>query len=222
MRRLIALTIVAALACASCGGDGDAPTQAEANASLCLHLGGLLAVINSPAYPVTQALGPDALAVDVRLLRQAGLDERAARVEELAAELERMHERNESAARVYLEDGFTPSTLAAIRSEIQGIDGVTIVGFESKEEAFKRFKELFHDQPDLIENTNPDALPASFLIRLPTAQSEDINQQLEAESGVEDVVPQLAVEEPGRLGVLDTLMQACAELALPGAAPKSP
>src|SRR3569623_430941 len=38
--------------------------------------------------------------------------------------------------------------------------------YESKDEAYKRFKEQFAQQPDLVNNVGPDALPESFRVEL--------------------------------------------------------
>ena len=40
------------------------------------------------------------------------------------------------------------------------------VVFESKEEAYERFKEQFKDTPEIVENTSPDVLPESFRVKL--------------------------------------------------------
>ena len=38
--------------------------------------------------------------------------------------------------------------------------------YESKQEAYKRFKEQFKDSPDLVANVTPDALPESYRVKL--------------------------------------------------------
>ncbi|MGB8651401.1 MAG: permease-like cell division protein FtsX [Mycobacteriales bacterium] len=40
------------------------------------------------------------------------------------------------------------------------------VFYESKQDAYKRFKEQFKDSPDLVDNVTPDALPESFRVKL--------------------------------------------------------
>ena len=43
---------------------------------------------------------------------------------------------------------------------------VKTVFYESKDQAYARFKEQFKDSPDLVANVNPDALPESYRIKL--------------------------------------------------------
>ena len=40
------------------------------------------------------------------------------------------------------------------------------VFYESKDQAYNRFKEQFKDSPDLVANVNPDALPESYRVKL--------------------------------------------------------
>jgi cell division transport system permease protein len=40
------------------------------------------------------------------------------------------------------------------------------VSFESKEQAYERFRELFKNSPDFVQGVQPDALPASFRVKL--------------------------------------------------------
>ena len=65
------------------------------------------------------------------------------------------------------------------------------VFFESQQDAFDRFQEIFRDDPDVAGVVEPDSLPASFRVALtdPT-QFEVIAQQFQAYPGVEEVVDQ--------------------------------
>lgn len=48
------------------------------------------------------------------------------------------------------------------------------VFYESKEDAYKRFKELFKDSPDLVNNVSPEALPESFRVKLKDPEQFDV------------------------------------------------
>ena len=68
------------------------------------------------------------------------------------------------------------------------------VYYESKEEAYESFTEMFRDQPELIESVEPDALPASFRVKLIDPQQFDaIRQRFESWPGVEEIVDQREV-----------------------------
>jgi cell division transport system permease protein len=70
------------------------------------------------------------------------------------------------------------------------------ITYESKDEAYERFNELFQNQPEMIENVSPGALPASFRIRLADPENFDvIADRFSGAPGVEAVVDQSAVFE---------------------------
>jgi FtsX extracellular domain len=69
-------------------------------------------------------------------------------------------------ASVFLEQGVTPAQREAVRRRIQSLDVVDRVWFESKADAYARFKVMFRDSPELLRNTGPSALPDSFRVRL--------------------------------------------------------
>lgn len=67
---------------------------------------------------------------------------------------------------IFLKDDVTQQQRDQLRSELEGMPDVERVYFESKEDAFKRFKEQFKDTPDIVANTTPDVLPESFRVKL--------------------------------------------------------
>ena len=69
-------------------------------------------------------------------------------------------------ASVFLEQGVTPAQREAVRRRIQSLDVVDRVWFESKADAYARFKVMLRDSPELLRNTGPSALPDSFRVRL--------------------------------------------------------
>lgn len=53
-----------------------------------------------------------------------------------------------------------------LNSDLHSTPQVATVFYESKQEAYKRFKEQFKDSPDLVNNVTPDALPESYRVKL--------------------------------------------------------
>ena len=66
---------------------------------------------------------------------------------------------------------------------------VKSVTYESKAQAYIRFKQIFANQQSLIQNVSPDALPASFRIQLNDAsQFNVVASQLEGQPGIAKIV----------------------------------
>ena len=88
----------------------------------------------------------------------------------------------------------TPEQQDELQDELESQDVVAEVFYESKQEAYERFTELFEDQPSLVESIDPDTLPASFRVRLEDPEQFDvIADQFENYPGVEEVVDQREV-----------------------------
>jgi cell division transport system permease protein len=88
----------------------------------------------------------------------------------------------------------TDEQLEALRSDLEAQPVVAEVFFESKQDAYERFTELFKDQPTLVESIEPDTLPASFRVRLENpALFGVIAEQFEAYPGVDEIVDQREV-----------------------------
>jgi cell division transport system permease protein len=67
---------------------------------------------------------------------------------------------------IFLSDDVTEEQRANIESRLDSSPEVKSFLYESKEEAFERFQQQFSQQPELVENTPPDALPQSFRVEL--------------------------------------------------------
>ncbi len=80
--------------------------------------------------------------------------------------------------------------------------------YESKDAAYARFKQMYRSAPDLVEATKPDALPASFRLKLkdPT-QFRQISTKYKQRPGVDDIVDQqqLLKKVFGILGSMQSL-----------------
>lgn len=66
---------------------------------------------------------------------------------------------------VFLRDDATAAQKDAIGAKLRAAHGVSAVRFESREEAYRRFKKAFEDRPDLVNNTRPEDLPESYQAR---------------------------------------------------------
>ena len=95
---------------------------------------------------------------------------------------------------IYLLDDISQADEDALREKLATMPEVDTFRYESKEDAYKRFLDLFSNQPDLIKNVRKDALPASFRVKLvdPDTQIDTIAAQLGQSPGVESVQDQRA------------------------------
>lgn len=111
---------------------------------------------------------------------------------------------------VYLTDPVNPDTVNSLTDTLNELPAVANVDFESKQEACDRFRELFANQPALVNNVDCDALPASLRIRLDDPeQYAQVEAVLQGQPGVDRIVDQsafldrlFAVTRVFRVGVL--------------------
>lgn len=89
---------------------------------------------------------------------------------------------------VFLRDEATPDEVKALDSQAKGMPEVDEVFFESKEQAFEEYKRMFKDSPAITENVDPNALPASYRIKLKDPNSaEAVASRLQGQPGVDEV-----------------------------------
>ena len=67
---------------------------------------------------------------------------------------------------IFLADGVTDQQRSAIEARLRSSPEVKHYIYESKAEAYARFKQQFSQQPELVQNTPADALPESFRVEL--------------------------------------------------------
>ncbi|MQA15044.1 MAG: FtsX-like permease family protein [Pseudonocardiaceae bacterium] len=90
----------------------------------------------------------------------------------------------------------TGNTCADLRAELEAASGVESVVYESREEAFQRFQQIFEAQPELRELARPEALPASFRVQLTNPERfEVIAQEFSGRPGVDRIADQGAYLE---------------------------
>ena len=67
---------------------------------------------------------------------------------------------------IFLSDHVTDQQRQAIATQLKNSPEVKHYIYESKTEAYARFKQQFSQQPELVQNTPADALPESFRVEL--------------------------------------------------------
>lgn len=90
---------------------------------------------------------------------------------------------------IFLADEVTEEQRAAIRTELESSSEVKSFIYENKEEAYERFQQQFSQQPELVQNTPPDALPESFRVELNNPERYPViaEQFPNGENGVDQV-----------------------------------
>ncbi len=95
---------------------------------------------------------------------------------------------------IFLEDNVTQAQRQGIQNDLHALPEVAEVFYESKEEAFERFKEQFKNSPAIIDNVTPDALPESFRVKLKDPRKfEVVASAFEQRPGVQTVLNQRAI-----------------------------
>jgi cell division transport system permease protein len=97
---------------------------------------------------------------------------------------------------IFLKQDVTQAQRDQLRSELDEMPDVERVYFESRDEAYTRFKEQFKDSPDIVANTTPDVLPESFRVKLKDPKKFEVVSSAFAERpGVVNVLNQKALLE---------------------------
>jgi cell division transport system permease protein len=104
--------------------------------------------------------------------------------------------------------GTTQPQKDALQQDINADPLVEKVIFESKEQAYQRFKEIYASAPELVAQTRPDALPESFRVKLKNPNSYDeFKSKYATRDGVDQIIDQKQLVEKvfAVLGSLQTL-----------------
>jgi cell division transport system permease protein len=80
---------------------------------------------------------------------------------------------------------------AKLRSDLENDPAVETVTYENRDDAYARFKEIFASQPELVKLARPEALPASFNVKLfDPDRPEVIIQTFSGRPGVDSIADQ--------------------------------
>jgi cell division transport system permease protein len=89
---------------------------------------------------------------------------------------------------VFLRDDILQTEQNSLEKQITGYDEVEDVTYVSKSEAYEEFKKLYRTQPEIWQGISPDALPASFRVKLFDADdAAEVAGRIEGAPGVDEV-----------------------------------
>jgi cell division transport system permease protein len=92
---------------------------------------------------------------------------------------------------IFLREDVTEAQRTAINQAIDGNALVESKTYETREEAFEKFKVLWRDSPDFIKSVGPDSLPESFRVKLKDPeQYKAFADQMQGQQGIQDIVDQ--------------------------------
>jgi cell division transport system permease protein len=67
---------------------------------------------------------------------------------------------------IFLLDNISETQRISLENDLNANPIVDHVVYESKQDAFEHFQDIFANQPDLLESVTPEILPASFRVKL--------------------------------------------------------
>jgi cell division transport system permease protein len=109
---------------------------------------------------------------------------------------------------IFLDVEVTEEQRTGLQAALEGDPLVREVIYETKDEAYSRFKEIWQDAPDLVSAVNPDQLPESFRIRLVNPEQYDqIFDKYKDTEGIDEIVDQARLLEKifSILGAIQTV-----------------
>jgi cell division transport system permease protein len=90
---------------------------------------------------------------------------------------------------VFLRTDVSDAQRTALNQQLDGSPDVRQKRYETREQAFERFKVLWRDDPDFVKSVGPEALPESFRFRMAEPPHYPVLlAELKNEPGVQDVV----------------------------------
>jgi cell division transport system permease protein len=92
---------------------------------------------------------------------------------------------------IFLDGDVTDQQRSEMDNALKSDPLVAEVIYESKEQAYEKFKTMYADAPDLVNAVKPGQLPESFRVRLKNPeQFQQINDKYKNNEGVETIVDQ--------------------------------
>jgi len=95
---------------------------------------------------------------------------------------------------IFLRTDVTDAQRQAIDQAITTNALVSEKTYETREEAFNRFKELWQDSPDFVKSIGPNSLPESFRVKLKDPEKyKTFADQMAGMQGIQDIIDQRAL-----------------------------
>ena len=92
---------------------------------------------------------------------------------------------------IFLRDDVNDAQRTAIGQAIDQSPLVASKTYESREQAFEKFKVLWRDSPDFIKSVGPESLPASYRVKLKNPeQYKQFAASVQGLPGIQDIVDQ--------------------------------
>ena len=92
---------------------------------------------------------------------------------------------------IFLREDVSDAQRTAINQAIDSNPLVESKTYETREQAFEKFKVLWRDSPDFIKSVGPDSLPESFRVKLKDPEQYAVfAKQMEGQQGIQDIVDQ--------------------------------
>ncbi len=92
---------------------------------------------------------------------------------------------------IFLRTDVTEAQRQAIDQAIDGDALVANKTYETREQAFKRFQELWADSPDFVKSVGPNSLPESFRVKLKNPeQYKTFADKMQGLPGIQDIIDQ--------------------------------
>jgi len=89
---------------------------------------------------------------------------------------------------IFMNVDATPGEIEAMNSALSDDRDVRSSRYLTKEDAYREFKRLFRDQPDLVQTTDPAALPSSFRVAPERAElTPTVADRYQTQPGVDEV-----------------------------------
>jgi cell division transport system permease protein len=92
---------------------------------------------------------------------------------------------------IFLREDVTDAQRTAINQALDTNPLVQSKEYETREQAFEKFKVLWRDSPDFIKSVGPDSLPESFRVKLKDPEKyKQFADEIQGQQGIQDIVDQ--------------------------------
>lgn len=89
---------------------------------------------------------------------------------------------------VFLNKDVSADERKQIESDLRAMPEVSLVKYESKQEAYANFRTMWADVPEMVANTSPDVLPESYRVKLTDPEKFGIiRDRLEGRPGITEI-----------------------------------